>query len=199
MFNLTQPHLNQNPPPEYRIEDWGLTDDVVEELHNWVKEFNPLQRAEYLREGDAEHDDDLRSTEISWIDTRTNPRLYNLLGTAIHRANDDLYRYSLTYLETLQYSVYSADKKGHYSVHSDAGLKGQNNDSRKISFSCLLNDPSEFEGGSLTLMPDSIGYPIQLKKYEICFFPSWMPHKVVPVTKGTRISLVGWVHGPDFV
>ena len=80
-----------------------------------------------------------------------------------------------------------------------AGFKGVNNDSRKISFSCLLNDPSEFEGGELTLMPDSIGYPIQLKKYEICFFPSWMPHKVVPVTKGTRISLVGWVHGPDFV
>ena len=77
--------------------------------------------------------------------------------------------------------------------------QGVNNDSRKISFSCLLNDPSEFEGGDLTLMPDSIGYPIKLKQYEICFFPSWMPHKVVPVTKGTRISLVGWVHGPDFV
>ena len=84
-------------------------------------------------------------------------------------------------------------------ANGDAGFKGVYNDSRKISFSSFLNDPSEFEGGDLTLMPDSIGYPIQLKKYEICFFPSWMPHKVVPVTKGTRISLVGWVHGPDFV
>ena len=48
-------------------------------------------------------------------------------------------------------------------------------------------------------MPDSIGYPIELEKYEIVFFPSWMPHMVTPVTKGTRKTLVGWVHGPDFV
>jgi len=30
------------------------------------------------------------------------------------------------------------------------------------------------------------------------FFPSWLPHKVNPITKGKRISLVGWVHGPFF-
>lgn len=199
MYILTPPQHRNNPLPEYRVENWGLTDEIVNDLHKWVKEHNPLQKAGYVQEGTNEHDDTLRSTDISWIDTNTNPQLYNLLGGVIHHANDFHFKYSITYLETLQYSVYDADKKGHYSMHSDAGFKGVNNDSRKISFSCLLNDPSEFEGGDLTLMPDSIGYPIQLKKYEICFFPSWMPHKVVPVTKGTRISLVGWVHGPDFV
>jgi PKHD-type hydroxylase len=26
-------------------------------------------------------------------------------------------------------------------------------------------------------------------------FPSYMPHKVTPITRGTRYSLVIWVHG----
>ena len=26
-------------------------------------------------------------------------------------------------------------------------------------------------------------------------FPSWMPHRVKPVTKGKRISLVAWMYG----
>ena len=30
------------------------------------------------------------------------------------------------------------------------------------------------------------------------FFPSYMEHAVVPVTKGTRYSLVCWVLGPNF-
>ena len=198
-YILTPPQIRNNPAPEYKIKNWGLTDKIVDDLHKWVEEFQPLQMSGYVTEGNDDQDDELRSTQISWIDSNTNPELHNLLGGVIHHANDTLYKYSITYLETLQYSVYNAEDKGHYSMHSDAGLKGVNNDSRKISFSCLLNDPSEFEGGDLTLMPDSIGYPIKLKQYEICFFPSWMPHKVVPVTKGTRISLVGWVHGPDFV
>jgi len=30
------------------------------------------------------------------------------------------------------------------------------------------------------------------------FFPSYTLHEVTPVTKGTRYTLVGWVHGPAF-
>ena len=60
-------------------------------------------------------------------------------------------------------------------------------------------DPKDFEGGELLLMPDFQGIKTDLQKHEICFFPSWLPHKVTPVTKGIRKSIVGWVHGPDFV
>ena len=88
MYILTPPQLRDNPPPEYCVEQWGLTDKIVNELHDWVRTTNPVQNAGYVKEGEAEHDYELRSTDISWIDTNTNPELYNLLGGVIHHAND---------------------------------------------------------------------------------------------------------------
>ena len=38
--------------------------------------------------------------------------------------------------------------------------------------------------------------PIKLDKGEIVIFPSWMLHKVTPVTKGKRKVIVGWGIGP---
>ena len=86
----------------------------------------------------------------------------------------------------------------HYTWHTDATLKGEQNDTRKISFSILLND--NFEGGDLELYkfgdkPDTM----KMKKNSILFFPSFILHRVTPVTSGTRKALVGWVHGPNFV
>ena len=72
-------------------------------------------------------------------------------------------------------------------------------DIRKISYSILLNDPSEYEGGELhiwdghgegdTLIKD-------LKAGYLVAFPSFLLHEVTPVTKGTRKSLVCWARGP---
>ena len=58
----------------------------------------------------------------------------------------------------------------------------------------------EFEGGDLELYkfgdkPDTM----KMKKNSILFFPSFILHRVTPVTSGTRKALVGWVHGPNFV
>jgi predicted 2-oxoglutarate/Fe(II)-dependent dioxygenase YbiX len=30
-------------------------------------------------------------------------------------------------------------------------------------------------------------------------FPSYLVHKVMPVTSGTRYALVGWAHGNTFI
>ena len=72
-------------------------------------------------------------------------------------------------------------------------------DIRKISLVCLLNDPSEFEGGELEL---SFNKPnlnettiAPLKQGTIIAFPSFIPHRVKEVTKGKRINAVSWVHG----
>ena len=61
--------------------------------------------------------------------------------------------------------------------------------------SLILSDPDEYEGGQLEIW----GKPIDVyKKGSIIFFPSWMPHRVTPVTKGTRYSLVMWFMGAPF-
>ena len=63
----------------------------------------------------------------------------------------------------------------------------------------LLNDPSEFEGGKFKIKTNSDSeQELELKKGRAWFFPSWTLHKVTPVTKGVRKSLVVWVGGPSF-
>ena len=65
------------------------------------------------------------------------------------------------------------------------------NKTRKLSMSINLND--DFEGGDLILYDSD---PIKQKTGNATFFPSFMPHEVTPVTKGTRYSLVMWFLGP---
>jgi predicted 2-oxoglutarate/Fe(II)-dependent dioxygenase YbiX len=62
----------------------------------------------------------------------------------------------------------------------------------------MLSDPDEYEGGDLEIVTN--GRPaepeiVKLKKGEIVWFCPTFPHKVNPVTKGTRRTLVFWVEG----
>jgi PKHD-type hydroxylase len=65
--------------------------------------------------------------------------------------------------------------------------------------SLLLSDPNEFEGGELQVKPDSDDIKfLEQKQGRAWFFPSYTLHRVAPVTKGVRRSLVLWVGGPPF-
>lgn len=142
--------------------------------------------------------DEVRVTDIAWLDVEdqnTQP-VYHLLIDLIKYVNDQHYHWNLQHLEPVQYGEYGVG--GHYKVHTDTGLHNPMGSNRKLSFSLLLND--DYEGGELEI-PGSPGQPdtfIPVKNTAI-FFPSAMPHCVKPVTKGVRKSLVGWVHGPNFV
>lgn len=141
---------------------------------------------------------EVRVTDIAWLDVEdqnTQP-VYHLLIDLIKYVNDQHYHWNLQHLEPVQYGEYGVG--GHYKVHTDTGLHNPMGSNRKLSFSLLLND--DYEGGELEI-PGSPGQPdtfIPVKNTAI-FFPSAMPHCVKPVTKGVRKSLVGWVHGPNFV
>ena len=169
---------------------------ILNELEDHVKTHNLLAPAKFIATGEGDEDPKVRVTEIAWIDTRTNGDLYNALSRAINKANHEYFDFHLTYLETLQYSVYPPG--GHYKCHTDAALKGPNSDSRKLSFSVGLNDPEEYEDGELEIWTGGDNKLVKLEKFEMVLFPSWIPHQVHPVKTGTRKSLVGWVHGPDF-
>lgn len=139
-----------------------------------------------------------RVTNISFIELKKNTAdLYQNVGDLIEKANLSHFNWQLLFLETMQYSEYPVG--GTYCMHTDSSLKGPNGLNRKLSFSILLNDPSEYEGGDLELFLFKNPEKIEMKKNDIVFFPSSIPHRVTPVTKGKRISLVGWVVGPNFV
>ena len=113
--------------------------------------------------------------------------------------------------ETMQLTRYR--KGGFYSFHRDGmGDKLSVYDIpentfmhghvRKLSMTLLLNE--DYEGGELQFASYAkqqckISAPEFNLSGSIIVFPSGMEHRVAPVTKGIRYSLVTWFLGPPFV
>lgn len=113
--------------------------------------------------------------------------------TANYEAN---WRYALENQEKTQITRYKSTDEGFYDWHMDADAP-HDGVQRKLSISILLNDASEFEGGILQFkgMEDR---NVLTKRGSVIVFPSFIEHKVTPVTKGVRYSAVTWVSGPAF-
>ena len=141
----------------------------------------------------------IRRTRLWWFH---HDELKDKIMNQINKYNDQHWRFNLTACEFFQLGWY--DKNCHYSWHQDYTPSVQEYH-RKVSFSLILNDTSEWEGGDLQVLRrlHRDGTPLiqTMKKLEqgsLCIFPSSTYHRVTPVTSGNRISLVGWVWGPRF-
>jgi PKHD-type hydroxylase len=78
---------------------------------------------------------------------------------------------------------------------------GNDAEPRKLSLTLLLNDDNDdFEGGEFQINNGKQETPITVDMFKgrAVLFPSFMIHRVKPVTKGVRKSLVVWVLGPKF-
>ena len=97
--------------------------------------------------------------------------------------------------EQAQYTEYP--EGGFYDWHMDCDLVMKNEPPvRKISMTLILSSPDEFEGGGLEIAkPNQIVRP---KQGHAIFFASFINHRVIPVTKGLRKSLVMWFGGEPF-
>lgn len=76
------------------------------------------------------------------------------------------------------------------SWHSDAGLDRHRE--RRISLSVELSDPADHDGGTLEIVPDTVGAARTLPKGGARLFASRALHRVTPVTRGERWALVAW-------
>jgi PKHD-type hydroxylase len=111
------------------------------------------------------------------------------------RVNYDKFMENVRHIAPIQYTMYK--KEQHYNWHNDV-IPYWSPYTRKISGVLMLSDPDEYEGGDLEIIVN--GNPsqpeiIKLKKGEIVWFCPTFSHKVHPVTKGTRRTLVLWVEG----
>ena len=140
----------------------------------------------------------IRKSYVSWI--QNNPEtnfIYDNLAYVSRCLNGEFFDFDIFgFVEDIQYTRYECDG-GHYDWHLD---KGQIHPSpRKLSVVMQLSDPNEYEGGDLEFWTGG-GEPIKAKREKgiVYAFPSYILHRVTPVTKGTRRSLVVWVAGPKF-
>ena len=144
---------------------------------------------------------------IKWIPTHNSTWnwLYERMMKLSVEANAELWKFDLrTALESIQYTEYYASENGHYDWHQDIG-PGELPSKRKVSITIQLSESGDYEGGDLMICTGSNGSG-KLDNNEICprgkgvgvLFPSYMMHRVSPVTKGTRKSLVLWVGGGHY-
>ena len=137
-----------------------------------------------------------RTSHISWIPFNKMPEMYSTLEQIVNKTNNNHFGFDgVKITEQAQYTEYPAG--GFYDWHIDSDIVGMNEPPvRKISMTCLLSHESEFEGGGLELMSD--GKIARPKQGQAIFFASYIRHRVIPITKGIRKSLVMWFGGPSF-
>ena len=137
-----------------------------------------------------------RTTTISWIPFKEMPEMYSQVETTMQSTNLNHFGFeNMRITEPAQFTEYP--KGGFYDWHMDLDVNGAFEPPiRKISMTILLSDPSTFKGGELEFMeknkiPD-------LKQGQAIFFASFIRHRVAPVKKGMRRSLVMWFGGTPF-
>ena len=182
-----------------RIKSLGIGKD------NWIESKVEEEKRLTGRKPEYEKNTKARMSDIHWT---TEQWLCDLIWPFMLEANKGAgWNLDISAAEPMQITRYK--KGGFYAWHKDG-----NSDSlsaydrpespllhgkvRKISMSLILND--NFEGGDLEFASygreKCIITPIKVKAGDMIFFTSGMEHRVAPVTKGTRYSLVNWFCGP---
>ena len=136
-----------------------------------------------------------RKSDIVWTKEQW---VYDLITRYMFTANEQAgWKYNIVAAEDCQVTRYTKD--GFYGWHIDgmgshSELQDDGN-TRKLSMSIILN--SDYEGGDFEMRGLDNQVP-RLEEGSIIVFPSFLDHRVVPVTKGIRYSLVAWFVGPPF-
>jgi PKHD-type hydroxylase len=147
--------------------------------------------------GNDEIIESVRKSKIKWLYPNDDSQwLYDKIINMVVEANKTMWNFNLySVIDSIQYTVYS-EGGGHYDWHMDIGPGSISH--RKVSVTIQLSDPSEYEGGDLELWYGGGVIQIPKNKGLTVIFPSFSMHRVTPITKGTRKSLVLWLGGEHY-
>ncbi|PZX12605.1 2OG-Fe(II) oxygenase [Celeribacter halophilus] len=144
-------------------------------------------------------DHNLRRADLAWLDERAGGGwIMERIMKLVAEANRECFDFALTeFGESPQVARYGAEREGHFTWHSDIG-EGALASRRKLTMVVQLSDGNDYEGGMLELQPDANIRQADRAKGSAVLFPSFVLHRVTPVTAGERYSLSTWVHGQAF-
>ena len=195
-----------------------------EKLLDYCIENTNFIKAKVLNEGQTDvdldisgrNDPSIRKTDIAFVvpDGQDDNKVNEIAWSFLEQANEIFFQYKITSFQTVQFARYRDG--GHYGWHQDSTGIIPGGETRKLSLTFSLSDPKTYEGGELEFyngerpMIDislSNGKKIlgsQLQKNirdqgSVIVFDSRDYHRVTPVTKGTRYSIVCWTVGPNFI
>ena len=187
-----------NKSIDYWKWDKEISHEICQKIINLGK--GEWEQAEIITDSPL---DNIRKSNIVWIKEQW---VYDLIWGYMVSANEQAgWKYNIDAAEDCQVTQYN--KSGFFSWHRD-GIGSHNEvyntldnkflygNTRKLSMSILLN--SDFEGGEFEISLHKSDNDMKLDKGSIIVFPSFIEHRVKPIIKGTRYSLVAWFIGPPF-
>jgi len=206
----------------------ALSPKLCDEIINYGKKHNAeMAVTGGVNRGDGNHKADgslkksvikniqkKRKSDIVWMNDRW---IYKEIHPLIHEANAKAgWNFEWDFSESCQFTKYGVGQ--YYGWHCDSWDKPYNKPDdtnshgkiRKLSVTISLNDPDEYDGGNLEFdFRNQVDWERNKKsKIKSCkeirprgsviVFPSFVWHRVAPVTRGTRYSLVIWNLGWPF-
>jgi PKHD-type hydroxylase len=142
---------------------------------------------------------DIRRADLVWIDDVPGAEwVMDRIIDIVAAANRDAFDVAIReFGESAQVARYGAERAGHFDWHSDIGT-GQWAAQRKLTMVVQLTDPAAYDGGLLQVWPSNAVITAPREKGTATLFPSYLLHRVTPVTAGERHSLTIWAHGPRY-
>ena len=137
-----------------------------------------------------------RKSTIGWLPFNKMQPVYDDINNFIQKTNRTHFGFGdIQIREQAQVTEYL--KEDFYDWHMDSGVDMSIEPPvRKLSMTLLLNDPSEFEGGELRIA--GVNNQKLMKQGHATIFASFLQHRITPVTRGVRRSLVMWFGGEPF-
>lgn len=186
----------------------ALSKNFCNEVIKFAKKQKPKIGKTFSKNKDLKK---FRHSNIVWLN---EPWIYNEITPYLRDANKNSnWNFEIDSAENCQFTIYN--KNQYYHWHQDSLPKPYDTPTninlhgkiRKISVTCSLSDSNDYKGGELEFLQNE---EIDCEKTKIIkckeiseqgslvFFPSFIYHRVTPVTKGTRYSLVIWFLGKPF-
>ena len=203
MLNL-QPYNNQKVTSNWNTFYYFknvFNDQMIRELETMVHQNYKFSKG---RTGVAELGNDTDSYEtnnrdIAYIRPADHSKwLYDLLSPMMFEANENAFHFDIdTVTDPIHYVIYPEDG-GHLDWHMDVGAFDVNR--RKLSMTVQLSDSSEYDGGEFEIwMGGKDGFvTLPREKGDVIIFPTFLMHRVKPITRGQRKVLVFWMGGRPF-
>jgi len=145
--------------------------------------------------------DAIRVTRVAWFkrDAQTDA-FYRRMEDAVLALNGRYFHYDLSGLVDFQYAIYDGSEGGHFDWHKDYGraADARNQEPRKLTLSLQLSDVADYDGCELQAQSGNQTDIAPKSRGTLVAFPAYVLHRVTPITRGVRKSLVIWAAGPEF-
>lgn len=187
---MTQEQDKKLPPFEMFATARGFLSDA--EIDRLIAEHAPLLKEGQLGAGGSNAA--VRRSQVVFLGMEQKYKwLYERLLAGAQECNRLFFNVDISGVEgNIQLARYDSSDQGFYDWHTDfSGFRPL----RKISISVQLARSEEYEGGELELLFANQTQRLDRAKGTFIAFPSFVLHRVTPVTRGTRWSLVAWILG----